>query len=446
MEDEVASFTSEESALDGHSDEILSPGTQPVPTESKPVQPDFPWDRESYEFLLSVEEALKSDRESIENLKWPQSWLDGKTRAALPVPPGHNAELSPEYQTAPDCPICFDRMSQFPLSLTACGHVFHAQCLSRWIYSGKACCPNCREDVDAEGIFLVAAAPVAPVLLVETSVGTPSEPLIFSALAHAHRVCTEIAVVLRTKWSEVKPLESSLRHLFQDEQKLTKVHEKEASSLEESVRKRVQQSSAVESERRKWVDYCRIQKHRLEKLQLELESCRELENSLASEQRTIEQEQATSQHVTHSGIRASKASLAKLLDEKRKLEDGLKALQKSAPQANQVKQLPDVVSIKHFPLTSAHSHTPKETKKRTLADTVSLPESSKAPSHRTIGVLPGKKTSRTSKPRTKLKNVSREQIAKIVNDGLQLERKRLHQSSLTRFFSEKALERNAIEE
>mmetsp|Transcript_142 Transcript_142/g.118 ORF Transcript_142/g.118 Transcript_142/m.118 type:complete len:111 (-) Transcript_142:92-424(-) len=109
-------------------------------------------------------------------------------------------------------------------------------------------------------------------------------------------------------------------------------------------------------------------------------------------------------------------------------------------------QLPDAVSIKHSPLTSAHSHTPKETKKRTLADTFSLPNNFMAPSHRTIDVLPGKKTSRTSKPRTTLKNLSREQITKIVNDGLQLERKKLHQSSLTRFFSDKARERNANEE
>mmetsp|Transcript_14385 Transcript_14385/g.58315 ORF Transcript_14385/g.58315 Transcript_14385/m.58315 type:complete len:342 (-) Transcript_14385:100-1125(-) len=335
-------------------------------------------------------------------------------------------------------------MSQFPLSLTACGHVFHEQCLSRWIYSSKACCPNCREDVDADGIFSVASSPVAPVLLnadgkqVETSEGTSSEPLILSALAHAHRLCTEIAVVLRTKWSEAEALESSLSHLVQEEQKLRQRHEKEAASVEESVRKRIQQSSTVKSERRKWVDYCQLQKQRLEKQQFELESCRELENSLASEQRNIEQEQATSQQVTDSGIRASKASLMKLLDEKRKLEKELKALQKSSPQANHFKELPDAVPIKHFPLTSAHSHTPKETKKRTLADTVSLPESSKAPSHRTIEVLPGKKSSRPAKPRTKLKNVSPEGIANIVNDSIQLERKKLHQSSLTLFFSEKA--------
>jgi len=136
-----------------------------------------------------------------------------------------------------------------------------------------------------------------------------------SALAHAHRLCTEIAVVLRTKWSEAEALESSLSHLVQEEQKLRQRHEKEAASVEESVRKRIQQSSTVKSERRKWVDYCQLQKQRLEKQQFELESCRELENSLASEQRNIEQEQATSQQVTDSGIRASKASLMKLLDE-----------------------------------------------------------------------------------------------------------------------------------
>jgi len=53
-------------------------------------------------------------------------------------------------------------------------------------------------------------------------------------------------------------------------------------------------------------------------------------------------------------------------------------------------------------------------------------------------VLPGKKSSRPAKPRTKLKNVSPEGIANIVNDSIQLERKKLHQSSLTLFFSEKA--------
>mmetsp|Transcript_14381 Transcript_14381/g.58302 ORF Transcript_14381/g.58302 Transcript_14381/m.58302 type:complete len:223 (-) Transcript_14381:829-1497(-) len=99
MEYEVGSFSSQDSALDGAADEILSPGTQPATTESKPVEIDSYYDRESYEFLLSVEEALMSDRESIEYLKWPQTWLNGKTRTALPVPLGHNTDFSPAVRS-----------------------------------------------------------------------------------------------------------------------------------------------------------------------------------------------------------------------------------------------------------------------------------------------------------------------------------------------------------
>ena len=45
-----------------------------------------------------------------------------------------------------DCPICLDNLEKGGVYGTECGHVFHAQCLTKWKVHHSTC-PMCRHNI-----------------------------------------------------------------------------------------------------------------------------------------------------------------------------------------------------------------------------------------------------------------------------------------------------------
>src|SRR5690606_26466502 len=42
------------------------------------------------------------------------------------------------------CSICLEN-NKIPMMKTKCGHLFHIQCIEKWMLSNRSnCCPNCR--------------------------------------------------------------------------------------------------------------------------------------------------------------------------------------------------------------------------------------------------------------------------------------------------------------
>lgn len=56
-------------------------------------------------------------------------------RTHLPPQPGVN------------CPICWDEYSP-PIEILPCQHLFHAQCISRWIVDHSTC-PTCKQEISS---------------------------------------------------------------------------------------------------------------------------------------------------------------------------------------------------------------------------------------------------------------------------------------------------------
>jgi len=42
-----------------------------------------------------------------------------------------------------DCPFCLEKISEKPIAITSCGHIFHKSCLDEWFNREKDTCPNC---------------------------------------------------------------------------------------------------------------------------------------------------------------------------------------------------------------------------------------------------------------------------------------------------------------
>lgn len=57
------------------------------------------------------------------------------------VPPAEAREL------AADCPVCLhDFDDREPCSRLPCSHIFHRDCINRWLSRGSRSCPICRMD------------------------------------------------------------------------------------------------------------------------------------------------------------------------------------------------------------------------------------------------------------------------------------------------------------
>ena len=77
-----------------------------------------------------------------------------------------SAALDEDDESADLCPICHDtlndeRNDDVPL---ACGHVFHSECLARWM-KRKPDCPTCRNPIDPLDVLLARARSAAAALL-----------------------------------------------------------------------------------------------------------------------------------------------------------------------------------------------------------------------------------------------------------------------------------------
>lgn len=62
-----------------------------------------------------------------------QSSPSASGRTTLPPQPGEN------------CPICWDEYCS-PLEILPCQHLFHAQCISKWIVDHSTC-PTCKGEI-----------------------------------------------------------------------------------------------------------------------------------------------------------------------------------------------------------------------------------------------------------------------------------------------------------
>ena len=45
------------------------------------------------------------------------------------------------------CPTCLNPFTmQCDISVNQCGHMFHSDCIAKWIETGKKTCPQCRKS------------------------------------------------------------------------------------------------------------------------------------------------------------------------------------------------------------------------------------------------------------------------------------------------------------
>ena len=78
--------------------------------------------------LDALEDSLTQEEAPVK-----QSSSCNSNRTSLPPQPGEN------------CPICLDEYSS-PLEILPCQHLFHAQCISRWI-EDHSTCPTCKGEI-----------------------------------------------------------------------------------------------------------------------------------------------------------------------------------------------------------------------------------------------------------------------------------------------------------
>lgn len=48
-----------------------------------------------------------------------------------------------EYQTAPECSICYEKILKTNTAITKCNHLFHLECITKWALKNNTC-PLCR--------------------------------------------------------------------------------------------------------------------------------------------------------------------------------------------------------------------------------------------------------------------------------------------------------------
>lgn len=66
----------------------------------------------------------------------------------VPFNPVDHSETSNELEP-PECPICFEEFQDGePIKRTPCRHLFHEQCLGKWLTDYGKLCPLCRENLE----------------------------------------------------------------------------------------------------------------------------------------------------------------------------------------------------------------------------------------------------------------------------------------------------------
>ena len=54
-----------------------------------------------------------------------------------------------------DCPTCLNSFTlECDISATKCGHVFHTNCIEKWLETGKKSCPQCRKNCTVIKLYL----------------------------------------------------------------------------------------------------------------------------------------------------------------------------------------------------------------------------------------------------------------------------------------------------
>ena len=93
--------------------------------------------------LYSVNETKdKPASPSIYYLKLKQESTKSRKRSKIFV-------SSSEFWRIMDiaCPTCLNPFSMYcDISATHCGHLFHTNCVTKWLQTGKKSCPSCREN------------------------------------------------------------------------------------------------------------------------------------------------------------------------------------------------------------------------------------------------------------------------------------------------------------
>lgn len=57
--------------------------------------------------------------------------------------------------TLPDCPICMEHVGMHKKHALECKHIFHRQCVKRWLLKGVYSCPMCRADVSTYELYIL---------------------------------------------------------------------------------------------------------------------------------------------------------------------------------------------------------------------------------------------------------------------------------------------------
>ena len=54
-------------------------------------------------------------------------------------------ELYKKAQENIECQVCFDEITPEAFDIRFCGHIFHKECLLKWLEQNKKTCPICRQ-------------------------------------------------------------------------------------------------------------------------------------------------------------------------------------------------------------------------------------------------------------------------------------------------------------
>ena len=60
----------------------------------------------------------------------------------------HRTKINDANNNNLNCPICLQMISFADRHSCHCGHIFHCDCINKWINSGNNICPVCRQNLD----------------------------------------------------------------------------------------------------------------------------------------------------------------------------------------------------------------------------------------------------------------------------------------------------------
>lgn len=62
-----------------------------------------------------------------------------------------------------DCSVCYEPILKRNGTALSCGHVFHTQCLRKWVTRDRSTCPYCREQIAEDVLDRLCPPPIEDV-------------------------------------------------------------------------------------------------------------------------------------------------------------------------------------------------------------------------------------------------------------------------------------------